>query len=1407
MPPIRIDQHLLLFLLCIWTAFLTLSAAAESQSVFNPSPHSKLSPYLHSLVAKGSKEQIPVTLFLEAPSDVGKFLKRLSETSISGVRMVRGLVYAGDLPELAQQPGVAAIIGAEPGDIPHPPGLDLGHKGPAGVSRDHFSKALKNAPAHEEVRRKTPTTKEKSAHKSWFGNDLLGVHDAWSQGIDGTGIKIAFIDSGIDFAHPDLQGTQARVEDPTSPYFGWPICFDGWSMLEYALYQRFASNWYADTSATPAVTTQDALSTAVFNIINNGTPESHLFTFQTESVSGVYHFGLHPDNSPPRDVLNGITPAILVVDHPVIANRGPGYNTVYVDLDADFDFTDEKPCFRGDEISYRDVWDSEANMAGADGYADVSGGMIYFIADGIRPIPASDWLYNAAPPAAGNLVAFMLDDSARSGGRHGTFVSSAAVGQGVINGDPPPIKPPYSGPGNGVVQGPGKGAKLIAIGNKLLGGFETDFHLFSSLGYDGVPNTGDEAQVVNKSYIYFSEEEVWDVYGRFIDWLNRTVAPKITWVQGMGNSGPGYTTTFSPASSNGIQVGASTLYDTGNIYDSIESVTQITAGEVTSFSSSGPMSNGQQGVHVVAHGARATGDVPINTVRDGWKAWQSVSGTSRATAEVSGIAALVYQAYRQTNGTFPDAETVRKILMNSATDLNYDVFRQGAGRIHAGRAADLASEQEGIRVTPPFLIGGDYRGAKLSAYASIVHRGDVFMHTFQVANTGPSEVNLQIADNRLQEFAHTEFAIDTVASVSETYDARRPHYLHLFQGAGANSIPLETDLMVVEAIYPFEDFDTDFVPGNPATLTPPGENQYALLVYNWADRDGDGKLVDDTLGTVPGLIESNEIDSGEYMRFDVGFVRGTTLKVSVSKPLSKMDDGIWIGIQKFMGPAEGFATRIRLRVRFFREVDCSWLSTNTTTLSIPADATATFETNIQVPQDQPYGSHPAKIILTPMEPGKGNSIGDTTVLPVSINVAADLSAGSFSISAATEAAEPYNNGQLYGDGSWDNPQVLGDGRMFFVNAQNPPEGSFLVTRTSWSDPTPSDIDTLILGPVSDFFSDPTSSFYHPDFGPNTLAPISGIRGFDVNRPFGTTSGGAMDYVTTPLREGLHGLFLQSILHSGKRFSLPFTVESGTFSVSPNPLAFETTASHLVETVTITSALDIPDFTVGAYGPSQYSVFYEDQEITPDFEYHWTFTVSNCAFLSLDQTSSGGFLYLALSRDGADGSLPDGIFTGVERVRLSNNAGLEQHVELLFPPDGQYRATVGHTSYSDRNRFFTLTGVTVQGQSVSVTNTLPMDLLPNSPTPIQIETTFSALQKYGILLLMGPSSSPNAIPLLVPATYYQPGDADYSGVVDDRDLLRLSELWQSAGDIPPALDFNHDGTLDASDLTGFLGLAE
>ncbi len=78
----------------------------------------------------------------------------------------------------------------------------------------------------------------------WDVDYLHGATDAWDMGFYGDGVKIAVIDTGMDMAHPDLYGQQARYS--SGAYAGWPIAFEASAASAWANYD--IGGWVADTS-------------------------------------------------------------------------------------------------------------------------------------------------------------------------------------------------------------------------------------------------------------------------------------------------------------------------------------------------------------------------------------------------------------------------------------------------------------------------------------------------------------------------------------------------------------------------------------------------------------------------------------------------------------------------------------------------------------------------------------------------------------------------------------------------------------------------------------------------------------------------------------------------------------------------------------------------------------------------------------------------------------------------------------------------------------------------------------------------------------------------------------------------------------------------------------------------------
>lgn len=615
-------------------------------------------------------------------------------------------------------------------------------------------------------------------YNTYKGLKEFGVEDAWNMGYTGSGVKVAIIDSGIDFATPDLIGTQARISDTRSPYYGWPIVID---LNSLSSYQQDISGYgfqYANTNSTDV--------------------EGYLVT--GTSKSGIYHIGDHPDQNLAKFYGNPVK--VLLVDE-----KTPDvYDTVYVDLNNNHDFRDDKPCRKGDEISY---WDRDK-----DGYPDESGGMIYFIADGKTPLPFSKILYGkkAKIPKNGELVAFHFD-----GGNHGTMCAGIIAAQGKN------------------VLGIAPDARLIPVRS---GENDMLLCLLTCLGYDGVPNTGDEADIISRSGgIRDTFNKGADEASAFLEYLTTEISHTTTIVYANGNDGSGYGTCDPPSSEHVINVGATyDLWWNGSSFK----------GDVTSFSSRGPNALGQIKPNVLATGYRAPQPLPLWMTHSGKAAWNSWgAGTSGATPHVAAVIALIYQAYKEKYGIFPTSEKARNILMSSATDIDEEVFAQGSGLINAKKAVEIASGNGGVLIEPALLI------------TPPVEAGSTLEFNITISNYSDEQINLKpklLIKNKTREL--------TLESVSENAFFLIPEDM------------IDCDLMTVSSYYPRDARNTMLNK----------EEGYDLSLYNWKD------------GNVDGEAQKSELEPIALNIGDWGY--GFTSEVRMHHPEERMDDGLMVGLRR-----------------------------------------------------------------------------------------------------------------------------------------------------------------------------------------------------------------------------------------------------------------------------------------------------------------------------------------------------------------------------------------------------------------------------------------------------------------------------------------------------------------------------
>ncbi len=942
----------------------------------------------------------------------------------------------------------------------------------------------------------------------WFEVKEVGPHKAeaaWERGFKGKGVTVALLDDGIDTAHPDLMGTQKLIDDPDSPYYGWPMVFSPFSALGWAYEVAFATPYisqgypsmhYVDTSLTPAV---DHCGPALLcfkytPLIDFGVrnPNEYLYVLSAAITrSGVVHVGTHPDNDL-RDYVWGEKPAVLVID----PNQPGVYDTVIIDLNDNKDFTDDKWLTRADMTNDATIQATYNNMVSyldvnKDGLADISGGMVYYVADGVNGVPVFDWLWSSDPafiPGNGALVAISggTFDRAYS---HGTQCASNIVGQGRTNGLLPTFydrdtEEPFQS--KAAVLGMAPEAKVVNVSDVYFNfaSSKLDAYLFSAVGYDGCTQNGkkildtgiacsdgDAIQVTSNSYGSSDQNnDGWDLDGQVVTQIQNWYAPSLQFLFSTGNGGPGYGTVSPPSSATGIGVGASTEYGSTG-WDNIRYMDQITYNDITPFSNRGPSARDGAGIDVVAGGAYAAGAEELNYytasfwgVYNGNLSWDSWGGASRSTPVATGVLALIYQAYFQANHTWPTYDQARALLMASATDLNYDVYTQGAGSVNADRGTLIASGEYGVFPDLSSWTPGNYRGVDYPSFAKLVEPGKRYSQEVTLTNPSPQSVTVDLSDGAPVKIGSSEFtySITPEMFVAKSPDNfyKAPQFILPITASDAEkavnawwdhiAVPADTELMVVRMRYPFDQFDEN------GDYT--ADNRFRLMVYDWMDYNQDGQVWVDQDGngvvSFETLPEATTIDGGqdldwvnaevqqyEYARFGYNRPGGNVLEMWVQDPLHRMHDGLFIGLQQYDASVVE-QTDLSFEIDFYQYTDETWVDPSVYSLTVPAGGSASFTITADIPLEMPAGDYEAAVKI--IDPGTGSYPAHTIVIPVTINVVADFAelvdgghlAGIGDQDYAGDDDYLYDNNQVRGYFDWTWREESGDWRFFYTDVQD-----------------------------------------------------------------------------------------------------------------------------------------------------------------------------------------------------------------------------------------------------------------------------------------------------------------------------------------------------------------------------------
>ena len=730
-------------------------------------------------------------------------------------------------------------------------GAEFFHKLP-GVSGVIAILDAENAPEpYDTVPFESPPGYEPESVRS---GEIHGANDAWERGYAGEGMVVAIADTGVDFAHPDLNGTQARVTDSKSPYEGWPLMFDHNSMYYWLVYgdaYPARDTWYADTSVIDYDNNTDGLlDDSGYNI-----------TGVNASLSGAYHLGEHPDWRL-IDKAGGDVP-ILVVD-----DRISGlYETVYPDINRDGQFSNDIPMRPGEETAGLDT--------DGDGLWDISGGLVYWVADGTNGVPYTDTYaarhgYANRIPGAGNLTLFMIES-----GSHGTLCASAVAAQGVVS--------------DGKVLGMAPNATISSIGNHYSGGHALDGWRFIAEGYDGVTITqGDQPHIGSFSFGYSSIDEAGaDGYSLYLDWLTRVYNDNASYSVAIGNGGHGFGTAKVPGAAHGIfSVGA------------FSSRSSDSWGQNAPWSNRGPNVVGRMDPDIVSVGWSATGDVPLNQRSNANSAWGTWGGTSLATPIAAGLMALVAQAWQANLGYHPGSQEFRDFVMSTSDDRGYEPFVQGGGWFNASRATATLDGVNGTWwASPAQWNSGTFQGQHRDANINVMRPGESQVVDLEFTNYGQTEVLLRYTPTTFAPLEHTvqvwhSLGNGTEGGTNDTWDGHqgdRPDLLiplHITDDQNY-SLPSETVQLRARATIEYSAFDVN--------QDRSSEERVFLQVYRWSDDDGDGVYVEDFDND--SMVDSDDwTEGGELEEVTYWWDNGPNAEVRVGLPFEDARDGIFLGV-------------------------------------------------------------------------------------------------------------------------------------------------------------------------------------------------------------------------------------------------------------------------------------------------------------------------------------------------------------------------------------------------------------------------------------------------------------------------------------------------------------------------------
>ena len=928
-------------------------------------------------------------------------------------------------------------------------------------------------------------------------------------GVTGNGVTIAIVDTGTDFTIPDLRDAVARNEA------GQAISFDadGQSLALTNLTVTRFGNLLATEGKVVSV-----WNSASYVNTNPSEPQIDKVTLHynylapnVTSKSGLYHFGILREKI--SDVISGST---VELNFPVVvvdANEAGVYDTVFVDMKTAYynflsQYRSNLNANASQELDLNLTWRPPQPSWNVHGFANEQPHMaapgkdlIYFdpTNSGVPVFSAGLLAYGAdlggytgknfalLPPIdpKGNFINVFFDYES-----HGTSTASNAASRGILKRDV------YQ---NGTLFAlPGIAPAAEIMGVKALWVGDTTFAWYYAAGFDWDPidfsfkytgmhradiisNSWGDSNIIQDLGSTFGADLMSQLADAFTlpHYLDPTY-PGVVMLFAAGNGGFGYGTVASPgAAALPITVGASTSY----AYRTqpgvrIHNETQGSYDEVVPWSARGPTSIGETKPDVVDVGAFGFTDQSTFTgYGNGTSAYTIFGGTSMATPVTAGAVALVIEEYRRTHGgATPAPDLVKAILASSATDLSYDQFTQGSGRVNVWEAVAAAAEGHDSRLPRRFFL---YSPATWDTVKSLLANSWALNLRTPIPTTSSVAANWYAGILLPGTSATATFEIQ---QANQSVSAQAYQYTLISTTSSrytANStvtwvqvpkswIPTDAALMKVTLVFPFSDF---------------------VNASSWTYRN-----------LLLAQMYDTQFDSaGDIRRITNGAPYSTTSELVVGDPLTK-----FLGVPEVRVTKQGNAGAaskeipFELVFRYYKRSTWNWV----TQLSASDDSlTAT----LKVPTSATPGVYGGFIAVS--------ANGSEDLIPVSVLVPI-VAAGTYQLSSPEKT--PYANFEMYGAFDWSWRYEAGDWRTFAVIV--PAGVSELKFHLSWADPQTL-IQEHLTGPLGFLLA---SSEY----------PTSIYAGSGKFKDVTNTGGPAEDISASNVRPGVYFVVLHNVLFGG-----------------------------------------------------------------------------------------------------------------------------------------------------------------------------------------------------------------------------------------------------------------------------------